>query len=121
MISRPTTTALVAAVLVAAVVALPSSKAALSCSEVYQQLMPCVDYLQSGGSSAPSALCCNGISSLNAEAKVRADRQTVCRCLKTAASGATDINIKLAEALPKKCGVNIPYKISTSMDCAKVN
>ena len=109
------------AVLVAAAAVLPSGEAALSCSDVYRNLMPCLNYLRSSGTSAPPALCCNGMSTLMGEANVKADRQTACRCLKTAASGITGINFNLAGALPKRCGVAIPYKISPSTDCNKVN
>lgn len=119
MRSPPAAAALVAAVLILAAAALPSSEAALSCSEVFQKLMPCLNYLQSGGTSAPPALCCNGISNLMGEANVKADRQTACRCLKTAAGDLPGINYNLAGALPKRCGVVIPYEISPSTDCKK--
>ncbi|KAI0501849.1 hypothetical protein KFK09_016794 [Dendrobium nobile] len=117
--SRPAAAVLMAAVLVA--VLSTSSEAAMSCSVVFRNLMPCLGYLQSGGNSAPPTPCCDGISALMAQANVKADRQTACNCLKTAAASVTGINFKLAGALPQRCGVNIPYKISPSTDCTKVN
>ena len=55
------------------------------------------------------------------EANVKADRQTACNCLKRAANSVSGINLDLAGVLPQRCGVNIPYKISPSTDCNKVN
>ncbi|KAH0458085.1 hypothetical protein IEQ34_013400 [Dendrobium chrysotoxum] len=117
MMSRPAAAVLMAAVLVA--VLSPSSEAAVSCSDVFQKLMPCLSYLQSGGNSAPPSPCCNGISALMTEATVKADRQTACNCLKRAAASVSGINFGLAGALPQRCGVNIPYKISPTTDCNK--
>nr|B3A0N2.1 RecName: Full=Non-specific lipid-transfer protein; Short=LTP [Lycium barbarum] len=39
---------------------------------------------------------------------------------KSAAAGISGINYGIAAGLPGKCGVNIPYKISPSTDCSKV-
>ncbi|KAK8949773.1 Non-specific lipid-transfer protein 1 [Platanthera guangdongensis] len=119
MVSPPAAVALAAA-LVAAAVMLPSSKAALSCTTVYQSLYPCLSYLQSGGSGVQLEQCCSGIYSLKEAAGTMADRREACTCLKAAAESVSGVNLNLAGALPKICGVNIPFKISTSTDCSKV-
>ena len=91
---------------------------ALSCSDMYSSLYPCLSYFQGGGSD-PSANCCSGIKSVWAKAQSTADRQAACGCLKTAAAGVSGPNIEKAAALPAKCGVSLPYKLSPSTDCSK--
>lgn len=94
-------------------------EAAPSCSEVTRSLLPCANYLMNTGPL--TAECCGGVTSLNNAARTTPDRQAVCSCLKQAAAGFSGINPTNAETLPKKCGVNIPYKISTSTNCANVH
>ncbi|KAK9289542.1 hypothetical protein L1049_007698 [Liquidambar formosana] len=100
------------------VVVAPGAEAAITCGQVTSSLAPCITYLRSGGT--PSASCCNGVKSLNNAAKTTADRQAACNCLKSAAGSISGINYGLAAGLPGKCGVSIPYKISPSTDCSKV-
>ncbi|KAJ0650944.1 putative plant non-specific lipid-transfer protein/Par allergen [Helianthus annuus] len=90
---------------------------AVSCSDVVNKLSPCISYLKNGGSV--SAACCNGIKGLNAAAKSTADKKTACGCLKNAYQSISGINADNASGLPKRCGVNIPYKISMSTNCNK--
>ncbi|KAL6146327.1 hypothetical protein ACLB2K_057008 [Fragaria x ananassa] len=99
------------------VVALPIAQA-ITCGQVASSISPCVNYVKSGG--AVPAACCNGIRSLNSAAKTTADRQTTCNCLKQASGAIKGLNPNLAAGLPGKCGVNVPYKISTSTNCAAV-
>ncbi|XP_047254554.1 non-specific lipid-transfer protein 2-like isoform X2 [Capsicum annuum] len=70
--------------------------AALSCGQVTSAMAPCVPYL------------------------TPADRKTACTCLKSAANAIKGIDAGKAAGLPAACGVNIPYKISPSTDCSKV-
>uniref|UniRef100_A0A0E0C9K7 Non-specific lipid-transfer protein n=1 Tax=Oryza meridionalis TaxID=40149 RepID=A0A0E0C9K7_9ORYZ len=111
----------VVVVLVAAVVAPPTAvRAAISCSAVYNTLMPCLPYVQAGG-TVPRA-CCGGIQSLLAAANNTPDRRTICGCLKNVANGASGgPYITRAAALPSKCNVSLPYKISTSVNCNAIN
>ncbi|KAF3667598.1 Non-specific lipid-transfer protein [Capsicum annuum] len=55
---------------------------------------------------------------LNGQATTTPDRQMACKCIKSAAEAISGINLALASALPSKCGVNLPYKISPSIDCS---
>ncbi|KAJ4979629.1 hypothetical protein NE237_010409 [Protea cynaroides] len=91
---------------------------AITCGMVISKLSPCLTYLRSGG-SVP-ANCCNAVRSLNAAASSTPDRQTACGCLKNAYTSISGINSGNAASLPGKCGVNLPYKISPSIDCSKV-
>ncbi|XP_008798551.2 non-specific lipid-transfer protein 1-like [Phoenix dactylifera] len=97
----------------------PRGTKAITCPQVYGDLTPCIQYLRSGGAVAPQ--CCSGVRSLLAAARTVTDRRTACRCIKTAAAGLSGLDIGRASALPGKCGVSIPYKISPSTDCSKIN
>ncbi|RLN27531.1 non-specific lipid-transfer protein 1-like [Panicum miliaceum] len=90
--------------------------AALSCSTVYNTLVPCLGYVQSGG-AVPRA-CCSGIQSLLSEARTTPDRRAICTCLKNVAAGAAGgPYISPAAGLPGRCGVSLPYKLSPNMNC----
>ncbi|KAG6433697.1 hypothetical protein SASPL_105312 [Salvia splendens] len=107
--------ALVAAVLVAS--AAPAAEAALGCGQVISYLRSCLPYVTNRG---PLGGCCGGVKSLYSAAKTTPDRQATCTCLKSLAGSYSGVNLNKAAGLPKQCGVNIPYKISPSTDCAKV-
>ncbi|KAF5750741.1 nonspecific lipid transfer protein [Tripterygium wilfordii] len=107
---------IVSLLLVCMLVAAPvTTDAAITCGTVASLLQPCISYLQGRGPLPPA--CCNGVKSLNAKATTTPDRQAACNCLKAASQG---VNGGLAAGLPGKCGVNIPYKISPSIDCSKI-
>ncbi|TKY63628.1 Non-specific lipid-transfer protein [Spatholobus suberectus] len=110
--------ACVVAVLCMVVASAPMAQAAITCGQVTSSLSSCIIYLQKGGT--PSAPCCSGVRSLNSAAKTTADRQAACNCLKQAAGAISGFNANNAATLPGKCGVSIPYKISTSTNCATI-
>lgn len=89
---------------------------AITCSDVYGDLLPCVQYIQSGGAVPPQ--CCGGLRSLVAAARTTDDRRTACRCLETAAASYSG-DVSRASKLPGKCSVSMPYKLSPSTDCSK--
>jgi hypothetical protein len=96
----------------------PFAEGTISCQQVTEDLEPCLGDLV-GDSSSPSSQCCGGVKNLDSAASTTSDRQTVCNCLKSLASsynisGEEGSN---AAALPGKCGVSLPYKISTSTNC----
>ncbi|KAJ0650946.1 putative plant non-specific lipid-transfer protein/Par allergen [Helianthus annuus] len=91
--------------------------AALTCGDVNSKLIPCLNYLKHGG-KVPVP-CCKGVKGLNAAAKTTAEKKTACSCMKKAYKRLSGIKEDNAVALPKKCGVSIPYKISPHTDCNK--
>ncbi|KAF3777645.1 Non-specific lipid-transfer protein 1 [Nymphaea thermarum] len=100
---------------------MPAATAAVSCGSVYGKLTPCMSYVSGGGRTGPSSSCCGGIKSLNFSLKLRSDRQAACVCLKSlAARFAGAVNYGVISSLPKKCGVNLPYPISTSINCNRI-
>jgi hypothetical protein len=109
------TAAVVALVLLAAAA---TSEAAISCGQVASAIAPCISYARGQG-SGPSAGCCSGVKSLNNAARTTADRRAACNCLKNAAAGVSGLNAGNAASIPSKCGVSIPYTISTSTDCSR--
>ncbi|KAK8709575.1 hypothetical protein V6N13_060590 [Hibiscus sabdariffa] len=95
------------------------AEAAVVCRDVVNHLLPCVSYVQNGG--LPAAQCCNGVRTLYGEAQTSADRQNVCKCIKSAINGIpySGFNLGNAASLPDKCNLHLPYKISPSTDCNK--
>ncbi|CAM8897714.1 unnamed protein product [Rhodiola kirilowii] len=93
------------------------AEAAVTCSEVYSDLYPCVSYVISGGGVPTS--CCNGLQSLNASANTTSDRQAVCRCIQSATSGVsyTSYSLRLAAELPAKCHVRVAYQMTPTTNC----
>lgn len=116
--STKTLTMGLAVVLCVAMAVAPLAEA-ITCGQVTSALAPCVAYIRAGGGGAVPAPCCSGISSLNNAAKTTPDRQQACTCIKSAAAAVTGINFGLAAGIPGKCGVNIPYKLSPSIDCKR--
>ncbi|CAN1134184.1 Non-specific lipid-transfer protein 5, partial [Linum perenne] len=109
---------LVSLFLVCALIAAPMTVNAMTCGQVAGGLAPCLNYLK--GSGLPTPGCCNGIKGLVSAARTTADRRQACNCLKSSAANVPGLNPTLAAGLPGKCGVNIPYKISTSTNCNTV-
>ncbi|TJW23199.1 hypothetical protein E7L52_22450 [Bacillus paralicheniformis] len=95
-----------------------ATEGAVTCQVVVTSLTPCASYLTRGGPVPPA--CCSGINSLYKAASTPTDRRTACTCMKQAAGMVPGISLANASSLPGKCGVNIPYKISPSTDCSKV-
>ncbi|KAJ3707675.1 hypothetical protein LUZ61_011380 [Rhynchospora tenuis] len=97
----------------------PHTTNAITCSDVTSAVAPCVAYAYSGQGS-PSASCCNGVRSLNSKMATGDDRRAVCNCLKNLAK-TVSFNAGAVAGLPGKCGVNVPFAISTSADCTKIH
>ncbi|KAG8363541.1 hypothetical protein BUALT_Bualt19G0033100 [Buddleja alternifolia] len=100
-----------------AIIFLAAPAASITCSDVIKDIRPCLNYLKSG-SGAPPAPCCSGASNLASSATTTADKQTACNCLKNASKN-TNLKPELAKALPKNCGISLPFEVSTTVDCSK--
>ncbi|CAL0306283.1 unnamed protein product [Lupinus luteus] len=109
---------LACAVLMCMVVVSAPLAEAITCGQVTVNLAQCLNYLRSGGAVSPA--CCGGIKNILNLARTTPDRRTACNCLKAAAANTPGLNPSNAASLPGKCGVNIPYKISTSTNCASI-
>ncbi|KAL8214809.1 hypothetical protein R6Q57_004265 [Mikania cordata] len=91
---------------------------AVTCGQVVGAVAPCLGYLRNGGSPPPA--CCNGIKGLMNQARTRANRRTICKCLQGSSSSYRGVSGNYAATLPAKCGVTFPYKISPSVNCNRI-
>uniref|UniRef100_A0A1D1ZDG6 Non-specific lipid-transfer protein n=1 Tax=Anthurium amnicola TaxID=1678845 RepID=A0A1D1ZDG6_9ARAE len=118
MASNGGVSVLVAALVMCLLVAAPRpTSSAISCGAVASAVTPCITYIRKQGPLTTA--CCNGVRSLNSKAATTPDRQAACACLKKLA-GVPGLDPPTAASLPSKCGVSIPYPISTSTDCSRV-
>ncbi|KAK2433091.1 non-specific lipid-transfer protein [Trifolium repens] len=99
------------------VLGLPQTLVALTCGQINIKLAPCIAYVTGNGDVPRS--CCNGIRDINNEAETKSGRQAACRCIKTTVTALRDLNVDKLADLPRKCGVNLPYKPTPSIDCNK--
>uniref|UniRef100_A0ACD5WBQ1 Uncharacterized protein n=1 Tax=Avena sativa TaxID=4498 RepID=A0ACD5WBQ1_AVESA len=111
------------ALLVLAVVVLapPGAGAALSCSTVYNRLMPCLGYVQSGGVVPPA--CCEGLKKLvSSTARSAPDRRAICTCLGYVGAGAEGGPYRSrAAGLPGRCNAPPPYETWPTFNCDSIN
>ncbi|KAE9622294.1 hypothetical protein Lal_00036984 [Lupinus albus] len=98
---------------------IPLAYGTIPCGKIQVKLLPCLGYARGPGGPAPGQ-CCNGLRALNNEAKTTPDRQGACKCIKTTVLGVPGINLATVAAIPSKCGINLPYKISPNIDCNTV-
>ncbi|KAK8631299.1 hypothetical protein V6N13_080053 [Hibiscus sabdariffa] len=115
----PTSVLLSLMLVVSVALAPEAAEAALTCDNVVSHLTECVSYVSVGGTMSDG--CCSGVKTLYAEAQTSDDRQSVCKCIKSAVNEMpySAVNLDRAAGIPDKCGLHIPYKISPSTDCNK--
>nr|ABK21290.1 unknown [Picea sitchensis]ABK26772.1 unknown [Picea sitchensis] len=99
--------------------AMRGAEAAISCSTVISDLVPCLSYV-AGSAANPTAACCNGVKALNAAAKTTPDRQAACKCIKSAAA-SYKYNSGKAGKIPGLCGVSVSFPISASVNCNAIH
>ncbi|KAL7090772.1 hypothetical protein ACP275_12G062400 [Erythranthe tilingii] len=90
---------------------------AVSCGELQSSLAPCLSYLTGGGE--PSESCCGGLRSASGTEQCIStqDRQTVCYCMKSAAS-TYNVPTDAAATLPGKCGVSVGMTLAPTLTAA---
>lgn len=108
--------ALFAVLVVVALAVATTETEAVTCGDVFRAITPCVQYLQNG-SGPPPAPCCQGASALASSVTSKADKQTVCNCLKSAAKNMK-VNLQLAKTLPGYCKISFPYPMDPNVDCS---
>ncbi|KAH0784391.1 hypothetical protein KY290_003989 [Solanum tuberosum] len=70
----------------------------------------------SGVTGIPPFACCAGVSTLSQIANNTADRSAVCRCVQSAIKDLR-ITDATAKALPRRCGVALPFTFSPYVKC----
>ncbi|CAM0152224.1 unnamed protein product [Urochloa decumbens] len=98
----------------------PAVVSAVTCGQVAGYLSPCMSYAMGGQGTAPPEACCSGVRSLNSAARTTGDRQAACKCLKQITISMPALKPGIVAGIPGKCGVDIPYPITSSTDCTKV-
>ncbi|XP_058757486.1 non-specific lipid-transfer protein A-like [Vicia villosa] len=91
----------------------------VSCSEAVSSLLPCLPFLEGSLPATPSADCCTGATNLFNKANTTPIKRSVCQCLKDA---STKFAVKpdRAAQFPQLCHINVPFPISASVDCSKI-
>ncbi|XP_031498338.1 non-specific lipid-transfer protein-like [Nymphaea colorata] len=105
---------------IACMVLLAPASEALQCPDVIKSLLPCAGYLTGNGAGRAPAPCCAGVNALNRAASAPADRRNACACIKSYASGVSNLNFQRVASLPGSCGVHLSFVPSVTTDCSKV-
>ncbi|CAK9182027.1 unnamed protein product [Ilex paraguariensis] len=85
-----------------------SAMAAPSCAQVKHETTPCLTFLQLQGEviQDPSPACCSGVKYIASQANTKADRISMCDCVKEALSSILYDPQRLP-LLPNLCGVKL--------------
>ncbi|XP_060169038.1 non-specific lipid-transfer protein 2B-like [Lycium barbarum] len=90
----------------------------IKCNNIVRAVRPCVVFFRggSGVTGMPPAMCCAGVSTFSQMAKNTTNRATVCRCVQLAIKNVriTDATVK---ALPRRCGITLPFSFSPYVKC----
>ncbi|XP_019179161.1 PREDICTED: non-specific lipid-transfer protein 1-like [Ipomoea nil] len=97
----------------------PSVVAEITCSTVFNALIPCYKYVVGGGLDVPTP-CCGGLKNLLSWDYGREDVQKACACLKTVFHGVGEEQISRAMDIPGKCGVNLGFQFGGDMNCDNI-
>ncbi|MED6146972.1 hypothetical protein PIB30_039747 [Stylosanthes scabra] len=93
---------------------------ALTCGQIVTVASPCIGYLRNPRPQPPPQ-CCSGLNSLNNQAKATPERRAACQCLKSTVLSLPGVSLPTLADLPHKCGINLPYKVTPSIDCNTVH
>nr|GME04947.1 non-specific lipid-transfer protein 1-like [Ipomoea batatas] len=96
----------------------PWAEAQISCSDIINSLLPCMNYVLVGGSIPEE--CCKAMKSIVNNLKTKVDRQSACECMKAGVSRLTADQLNRVQAIPGYCKVGVPFKISPDVDCSAV-
>ncbi|KAL9236145.1 hypothetical protein vseg_010847 [Gypsophila vaccaria] len=115
------TVSVIVAICILMIAVLYATEAGVPCTEVENNLKPCVPHLQSKGPQAtPPPNCCSGVKAVKSLADSTGDHKGVCQCMKGIATRVAGLNYDLASRLPTQCRVTMSYTISPNTDCSKV-
>ncbi|KAG5053284.1 hypothetical protein JHK87_005482 [Glycine soja] len=92
-----------------------------NCSQVYNLLVSCVDYMIGGDDGAPSGVCCQSVNAVKASAPTQIQRMAACKCFFDVATRLPSLLENKANSLPKLCGVDLGFIMSKqNTNCNKV-
>lgn len=104
-----------ATALVVSVVVMAHVVAALGCIDLGPSMVQCSLYA-TGVVREPSLTCCNELRRLNGRAQTTIDRRRICFCYKQLVPQYPNLR---DAALPRLCGVSMPFLVSRNVDCSK--
>lgn len=89
---------------------------AIDCGNVVNFLTPCISYINGG---TVSHSCCYGVKRLyKASYSSEYDLKEICTCLKQEALQFSELTADAVEAVTKKCGIELPFRVSIDVDCS---
>ncbi|PHT95162.1 hypothetical protein T459_03044 [Capsicum annuum] len=90
----------------------------IKCNNVVGAMRPCVVFFRggSGVTGIPPSACCAGVSTLSQIANNTANTAIVCRCVHSVFKNLR-ITDATAKALPRRCGVTLPFSFSPHVKC----
>lgn len=100
------------------VLGIPLVNAGQTCGQIKGSLLPCLGYLMHPGPTIP-VVCCDGVRTVNDQAKTLPERKDDCECLKSTLISIPGLDPNAVQGLPDKCGVKLPFPIGVNMDCSK--
>ncbi|XP_010676295.2 probable non-specific lipid-transfer protein 2 [Beta vulgaris subsp. vulgaris] len=94
----------------------------IPCSQVANELLPCLSYLDEQTTS-PSSSCCQGTKYVwKHYGRGKSERQEVCECLESLLPLIGAVDGSLVSALPQRCGLNIELPpISAYFNCSQIH
>ncbi|XP_058739831.1 non-specific lipid-transfer protein 1-like [Vicia villosa] len=98
---------------------IPLANAGQTCGQIKVSLIPCLGYLKHPGPTIP-VVCCNGVRTVNDQAKTLPERKDACECIKSTLISIPVLDPNAVQGLPDKCGVKLPFPIGVNMDCSKL-
>ncbi|CAN0911925.1 Non-specific lipid-transfer protein C, cotyledon-specific isoform [Linum grandiflorum] len=94
-----------------------SGVTSITCSTVDDDARPCLPYA-TGKSNSISLDCCSGLRNLIASTSTIDDKKTACNCLATAFK-IFPVQDDLLKKIPDLCKLQVPFNMSTTVNCNK--
>lgn len=104
--------------IVSAIVGYTAVRALPTCTTMASNVTPCAPYLTDMAAAPPRA-CRDGVKKLLDMAGNKADRQGICKCLKSQAANIHNLNTTRVSELPAMCDVKVPVPLGPNIDCDK--
>lgn len=90
-----------------------------NCSQVYNLLVSCVDYMIGGDDGAPSGVCCQSVNAVKASTQTQIQRVAACMCYYNVATKLPFLLEDRAGSLSISCAVDLGFIMSANTDCVK--
>ncbi|KAI5429173.1 hypothetical protein KIW84_033962 [Lathyrus oleraceus] len=102
------------------VLGIPLANAVQTCDEIKTSLASCLGYLTGSEPSVP-VMCCNGVQTVDDQAKSLPERKDACECIKSTLASIPGVDPNAVQDLPNKCSVKPSFPIGADADCSHIN